>query len=133
MEPFRKYLGKRKRVADLRKLQQLIVEDSLSALPRDTYGDTIAKFRSSDIKGIRFFTYPIPLNRNAEHTQYIRVAIDDDMKVSTPVSWNTIRFLKEELSVDLEELHGTTLAHFSSGNSNLPFEKCYATGFVGWD
>jgi hypothetical protein len=109
------------------------VSDSLSALPGDTYGDAIAKYRLSKIKGISFLTYPIQLNRNVPYTPYIRVVIDDGMNVSTPVSWTTLRFLKEQFSADLEEMHETTLSHFNSGISNLPFEKCYATGFLGWD
>ena len=133
MGPIKKYLAKRKNTAELKQLHKLIVKDSLNSLNPKTDLPTIDIYRSKKINGVTFLFYPIQLNRSAKYIQYIRASISDDNKVTTPLSWDTIKFIKDPFSTDIVDMHQITLNHFNSGQTNLPFEKCYSTAFLGWD
>lgn len=123
--------AKRKRAANIKELHKRILADSLIARnPRNAA--EIDGFKARPFTKGTFIFYPITLNKKSKYTQYIHAALSRDHKVTTPLSWETIEFLKNEMSVDLETIHQVGFEQYNNGHSNLPFHSCYSTATLVW-
>lgn len=124
--------AKRKREASLKELHKRIVADSL-LIKTPKNAEAIEAFKVRKLKHTMFVLYPITLNKETKYTQYIHASLSDDQKVTTPLSWDTITFLKETLGVDLETVHQVGFEQYNNGKSNRPFHQCFSTATIVWD
>lgn len=126
-------LAKRRWDAALKELHKRIVDDSIATIKTRDNEHVIDDYKSRSFRHSTFVLYPIRLNRNSKYTQYIHAAITDDLKVTTPLSWETVQFLKDRLHVDLETVHEEGFTQYNNGESNRPFNKCYSTATIVWN
>lgn len=126
-------LAKRRLAVALKGLHKRIVDDSIATIRTKDNSHIIDDFKSGVIKHSTFVLYPIRLNKSAKYTQYIHAALTDDLKVTTPLSWETVQFLKDRLHVDLETVHEEGFTQYNNGESNRPFNKCYSTATIVWN
>lgn len=128
----RNIFAKRKREASIKELHKRILADSL-VVKNPNNAEAIEDFKKRPFKHGTFILYPITLNKSTKYTQYIHVAISGDHKVTAPLSWETIEFLKTEMSIDLEIVHKVGFEQYNNGNSSRPFHSCYSTATIVWD
>jgi len=127
-----KILTNIKRRAAVKELQRRIAKDSLLIkTPRNAA--EIDDYKDRNITSSSFILYPITLNKNSKYTQYIHAVLSEDHKVTTPLSWETIEFMKTALSFDIETIHRVGFEQYNNGQSTRPFHQCYSTATIGWD
>jgi hypothetical protein len=124
--------AKQKRQASIKELHKRILTDSL-LIKTPKNAQSIDGFKGREFKHVTFILYPITLNKDTKYTQYIHAALSEDHKVTTPLSWETIEFLKTVLSIDLETIHRVGFEQYNNGQSTRPFSQCYSTATIVWN
>lgn len=132
MKAVKNIFAKQKRAASIKELHKRILTDSL-LIKTPKNAEAVDGFKSRAFKHATFIMYPITLNKNTKYTQYIHAALSEDHSVTTPLSWETVGFLKAELSIDLETIHRVGFEQYNNGQSTRPFSQCYSTATIVWN